>query len=355
MMRSFIGLVLAAAAVIAVCGTRFNQRDLLIGRWTGPVWDAYEYTAFVEYLRGEASPGQLTAPFVYRPLVPWLAAQLPAEPLTAINLINVTAIWGSAIILYRMQRVCGAGTRWSAAGCAMFIFSFPTFYYGSIGLVDPVLVLCIALATYSLVRDKWPWFHVAFVVGLLTKESAVILLPVALSYLILQRRMPWRRVAIAAIWLACVFLAVTLLTRLLYPADSPAYVWSPAWTRIVSNITRLKTWASFMLSLGLPGLLGVYAASHWKQAWFQERRQHFGPLLVGMAMSFALFAYAMVSAYADGRFIWLSYPFAIPLATSALSLRHQNQRKDITTEDTEKQGETVIRCRGDKASVASAA
>ena len=326
-LQALLGLVCAAVAVSVACAPRFNQQDLLVGRWTGPVWDAFEYTALVEYLRGEGAAERLTAPFVYRPLVPWLASVLPAEPLTAMNLVNVAAIYLAVIVLFRLQRCCGASPGWSAAGCLLFTFSFPMFYYGTIGLVDPVLVCCVSMAAYSLARERLLWFYLAFIAGLLAKESAVILLPVAVSYLALNPRGTARQVIAHAAALLGIFLILSFLTRVLYPADSPAYVWEPAWNRIAMNATRLKTWASLLLSLGIPGALGLYAATQWKQGWFQCRRAQFIPYVIGIGMSLLLFAYAFVSAYADGRFVWLSHPFALPLATSALSAKTARWRR----------------------------
>ena len=37
-------------------------------------------------------------------------------------------------------------------------------------------------------------------------------------------------------------------------------------------------------------------------------------LALGMAGALAVFAYALLAAHADGRHLWLGYPFMVPLA-----------------------------------------
>jgi hypothetical protein len=108
-----------------------------------------------------------------------------------------------------------------------------------------------------------------------------------------------------------------LFARQLCPT-SGSHVWEVSMQSLQSNLSRPRAFLAIALSFGLPGLLAVWLTVARKQVLWR-RAAVTVPLLAGLATSLALTAYAVLSAYADGRFIWTSYPFTIPLGMVLLS------------------------------------
>ena len=133
------------AVLIAVAALRFDQRDVgVISELTGTgvngnLGDAAAYIQYVEALRGDVE-SLPSAPFRYRPLTPLLAAPLPLGAMTAINVVNVIALAFAALGIWLTLHRLGCSDRHSSLGAGLFIVSFPTFYYGTIGYVDPLAI-----------------------------------------------------------------------------------------------------------------------------------------------------------------------------------------------------------------------
>jgi hypothetical protein len=109
----------------------------------------------------------------------------------------------------------------------------------------------------------------------------------------------------------CACYAAPLLLARQWSPPSPAPPWQPSLATLQANLARPRSWQSFLLTLGLPGALGI-AGLFTRRAWAT-----LAPLAVGLLGALALFAAALLVAYADGRFIWTAYPFAIPIAIRA--------------------------------------
>lgn len=307
--------VLICLAVTAL--PRFNRQDIaflktsFVGRGADgsvSLGDAPEYCNMVHFFRGELRRQALTTPFAYRPAVPFLASLLPVkDPMTALNIINLASLALAVFLLHGIMRACGYGF-WSAiVGDLVFAVSFPVFYYGTIGLVDPMLITVLAGSLYGLYRQRWGFVCGCVLVGALVKETTVIMLPVAFMYLVVTRPSKgWLKLSIMTI----AYLVPTILVRTVLD-DLPSYGWHPSPAYLQQNL-RLRALAAMGLSFGLPGL-GL-------MLWLAGRRFRGGamspvvwaPMIMGVVCGIGLTVFAFVAAYADGRFLWLSSVFAMP-------------------------------------------
>ena len=253
------------------------------------------------------------APFRYRPLTPVLAAPLPFDAMTAINLVNVAALAAAAMGMWWILAALGATERARTLGCLLFIVSFPTFYYGAIGYVDPLAIAFVMFGTGAVLTDRRWLLLTLLPFAALARESTVIIIPVAIAWM-LARSVP--RPAVVAwslVWLA-VFGATVAAVRLGLQADG-TNVWTPSVDLAIQNLSRPRTWLSAALTLGLPAL--VLVVKH--RSVRQLPRELQVVLGVGMLLSVAVFAYAIMAAYADGRFLWPIYVFTVPAAVLVLS------------------------------------
>jgi hypothetical protein len=113
--------VLMLASLVVVAAPRFSQHDWgPIGkptgasdRLTGSGSDASRHITYVHYLRRDAPFTDLRAPFVYRPLVPLLAAVLPCDAMTALSVVALLALGATLFLLYRL--LIGIGFLWQYA------------------------------------------------------------------------------------------------------------------------------------------------------------------------------------------------------------------------------------------------
>jgi hypothetical protein len=323
-----LGLLLV---LLLVTAPRFDQRDVgplasLTGtEQGGNLGDAEHYVRYVEVLRGDVDELP-PAPFRYRPLAPLLAAPIPLGALSALDLVNVVALAAATFGLWQILRLLGLSERRSNAGCLLFIVSFPTFYYGAIGYVDPVAVAITMFGVWAILADRRVLVAIAVVIGALTRESTVILPVLGVIWLARagqgSRRMVW-----PLVWIGT-FAATVIALRLgLY--DSGTNVWRPSVQTALDNLSRPRMWVSAALTLGVPAVLILLRIPELRRL----DRDHLAFFGSGVALCLGVFAYAVVGAYADGRFLWPIYVFTVPLAMllAADGSASEGRESDIST------------------------
>lgn len=325
--RTRWGWVWVALALLLVCIPRFNRHDWgWLGQLTGkgaPLGggqgDADHYIVYVSYFRGQADYEELNVPFAYRPLVPWVSALLPFDAMTSINLVNLAALFAGAMFLQRLAALLGFTAREALLGSFMFVVSFPVFYYGTIGLVDPVLIFFLTLGLYFLFKRRWAWLLLVLGMSCLVKEMMVMLVPVVIARLATGRE-PWK---LKAALLVVASLLPLVVIRLVVKDLTGANYLKISIKSFLSNL-RLRALASVLLTFGLPGALSVIFFLRRPMLASLNRAASLSLLITlggGILLSVALSVYSMFSAHTDGRFMWASYPFSILLALLALRPR----------------------------------
>lgn len=314
--RAFILLVVSLVIVIS---PRFDRLDRfgLDAYSTGgkPAAvvkaDAQHYENHVLYFRGQATFEDLRKPWAYRPISPLVASFLPFDALTSINVLNLLVLFVGLLCLLKLFGILGFSAATSTIGGLFYTCSFPVFYYGAIGYIDPVLVGMMSVSTYLIFAGKDKFFFVSFLVGALIKETYIVILPVWCVYQLLLTEHSLFRTGVLSLILLVGFVAIVAAVRVFTPVGAD-YFWFPNSELINFNFFRLRSWGSFVLTFGVAGVLAVY---YLTQSFSRLRDQPYSlVLLMGFLGNFAVFCYSMLSAYADGRYFWTAYPFMIPLA-----------------------------------------
>ena len=304
----------ALLALVLVTAVRFNRVAT-----DGSFSDSIQYRLFIEYFRGTATAAELAPPYSFRPLLPFAASLLPMEALTALNVLNVLALAVSVLVLFSLLGRMAVPPMRALGAVAVSVVSFPVFYYGAVGIVDPALIALLTGGVWLLHARRFLGLALLIFVGTFVKESIVILIPPAVVLLYFAEPRRGRAVLTAAALVGAYFLGSTL-TRVLSPSDA-TFFWTSSWETFLSNVSRPRFWAATALSFGIPGLLAL-SPSRARAAWTGEDRPFALTMVVGVLMAGGVFAYSIVSAYPDGRFSWLAYPFLIPyIAPSARALR----------------------------------
>ena len=302
-----VTLILIFLLVISI---RFNRNIFLIDRG---LYDAAYYISNVEYFRSDRISAELAAPFNERLLVCFAAAGLPFDPMTSINLVNVLFLLAAVYFLYKTMLIFEISDDLLWSGLYIFVFSFPTFYYATIGYVDSGVLLMIFFGNYGIWKNN-PWiFLIAVVLGTLAKEGIIIIVPVAVAYGYSSRKLRWYLFGIAGLLL---YLLIWGAVKHYMPkthGNTPVLYWMPNNWRIIANLSRFSFYFSSLFSYGIPGILLVYLFIKNKSEVLKDMRTDL-PLLAGFAGGFGLWIYGIFSAYADGRFFWISACFPILLS-----------------------------------------
>lgn len=315
--------LLLVLSLLLVVTPRFNRMESgLLGKITSKgdvssekIGDAKYYITYVEWFRGEGVT-DLIAPWSCRLMSPAIASLLPFDPMTSLNVVNIVALLVALMFLYLILGRMKFGYWWRIIGCFLFVFSFPVFYYGTIGYVDPVVICFLMIGTYFVLAERWVYLFVTIILGTLAKEAIVVLIPFIVMYLMVKRFERGKQVRLIVAY--CLAFAVTyLLIKVLNPGVDD-YTRLPNMENTMLNLTRPRAYQGFVLSFGIPGFLSLFALRHVRKDSPPGTIALLGPFVAGLITAFLLYVYSFISAYADGRIIWTAYPFTVPLAIFVL-------------------------------------
>lgn len=285
-------------------------------------FDVYEYHAYVEHFRGEFDRDPIYGPWRWRLVPSWLASwtpiENPADAYAAVSMVFL-ALGGAALVGASARQ--GFGPRRQLATGALYAVSFPLLWYGTSGYVDGSLVASLCIGLYLIQSRRWAWFLLWLPVGLLVKETFLIIVPVAATYLWVRakERRDWLPLTLAALGLV----AVTFL-GIRFALTTPRTLdWMPRWARFSWNLSRPEAIGSFVLTCGVAVPLALWRGWTLVTARATDegrddlaRNLH---LVVGLVMGLAVAFHGFITAYADGRHAWTTYPFATILAVQAAS------------------------------------
>lgn len=317
--NKLLSLIIVLLLLAAVLYPRFNMQDIAIIRpFTGVeagkmTPDQKNYYNFTEYFKGEKELQSVWPPFSYRPMMPFLASLLPFDSLLSMSIVNVIAnlltLWLIFLILKRLN----FNYSLRISGMLLYVLSFPLLYYGSSGFLEPTSNLFIYLIVYLTVSDKKALLPPVFLLAALTKEVTIIALPFVFVYFLTANIKEKKQLknAMYILFLSLVlFVAASVFVRT-YFSTGNQYLWTPSFQTAIDNLSRAKTYLSFDLGLGLPGILAVwYSLKKDKTTEFKKLL----PWYTGMSFAFLLSAFSVIAAYSDGRFIWTGYPFMIVIS-----------------------------------------
>lgn len=320
--------LVGALAIVLVAAPRFARHESGVPS-TGPtfvsaegdghlqlVTDHVEYFRLIEHFAG-TGPAPDTAPFTGRLVAPWLAAQLPFDAPVALAVVDLLLLGVGLASMLLLLRSWGISRPVLALATAAYALSFPVLWYGAANWVDPAAVGLIGLCILAAYR-RW-WLGVlALLPAVLTKESALVcvVFGVALELTRPGRTSRGVRLARAGAWLVAAAVSWWLLAAL--TLDSPVVFapWVPGNLEVLRQVVAANMRSAASLSLVLLSALlplGILVA-----LWRTRRRRPLPrhvvvPLLAGAVAALALSALALVGALWDGRLIWATYPFLLPL------------------------------------------
>ncbi len=305
---------------------RFNQHDWAVSAITGTdginLGDAEHYIEVAGFFAGEPRDSlTLVAPFSDRPLAPAIASVLPGGHMTGLNIVNALAVLAACFATFFTSLRLGLGRRYSLVATTLLGVSFPVFYYGTIGYVDPVVLAALAVGLLATVHERWWLVLVIVIFGVLTKESAGVAGMVAAVYLVTSRptivrgrTYVWVLGMIAAIGIAYI------MSRNLVPGDGSGS-WDPTIQKLKNNLGRPRSTIAVVLTFGLPTLI-VVAAGAKANLKSTFPTPVLAALISGVVLAIAQLIVASATAFLDGRLVWGAQPYLVILAAAVVKSRY---------------------------------
>ena len=303
---------------MAVTSVRFNRNTAIINR---PLNDARYFVAYVEYFRGE-KPSYIIRPASnWRMLVPYVASVLPLKPLTAINITNQILLLLSMVLLYYSMLHVGISKGYVWLGLLLFTFSFPAFYYTAIGYVDAGVMFFVSAGIYTTLKKWWWLLLMTFAAGFLAKESIVVLIPFAAIYAWMQGYK--KHAMLFTLLLTWLYVTESYLVRhyaYITPGEKNNLFWVINADNIRLNLHRINSLLAPLLTLGIVGLIYLFNI----KSSLKINKPLAWASLAMLACCMAMYAFAFITTFADGRPFWLAYYTMIIVGMYAMHHQTKN-------------------------------
>ncbi|MCX7879563.1 MAG: hypothetical protein N2517_02775 [Ignavibacteria bacterium] len=310
-----INFVWISLLVAIVTFPRFNRQDLFIEQYTsGEIGgDQVHYYKLVEVFKEKKSLDQVKPPYNSRILPSLLASFLPFSPGISLNLINLLCLLVGFCFSYKTLIDLNLVNFNPILISAVHIVSFPVFYYGTIGFIDSILIAFYMVGIYFLINKKISSLAILIFFGVFVKETIFILVIVSVLYLFISEKSYKKILFIIASYL----IGFVLLKIILFYNTKSSYLWLPSLEVLYQNIFRIRTYLTFLLS-SIPIFILLFIAKKFIAQLKTSKLSNLDTndkaiifsMTAGIIISYSIFIYSLFSAYTDGRFIWLSYPFS---------------------------------------------
>ncbi len=125
-------------------------------------------------------------PFVYRILAPWFAGIIPINLELSFYFINMFALLGMALLMYKFLVEFNLQQRTAFALTACFVFNryfFQFFAWDYFQIVDTLSMIIIIYSFFLIKHKDWRTLSLVLIAGVLIKETVLIMIPTALAYL----------------------------------------------------------------------------------------------------------------------------------------------------------------------------
>jgi hypothetical protein len=151
-------------------------------------------------------------PYSFRVLTPLLAGSIAGDLLTGFTIVTVAGLWGAAVVLYLLLRALELGRWVSLAGVGLFLGSGATTRALTTPLyVDALTYLAEVAAFFFLLLRREVLFAVTLAVGVLNRETMLLLLPLYLFQLRSEGRLHRANLPRAALVVGLPFIALGLV------------------------------------------------------------------------------------------------------------------------------------------------
>ncbi len=313
--------ILLSLVVVLMSVVRWNRQDLVIRQFVGAddknlgeklgydvemSLDSYNYVQYVNYYNGKDVEREVTKPYSFRFLVPFIASLLPFDSFTSLNIICLSTEILGLIFLMKVLALLGFTPKTIFITSFLYAFSFPVFYYGVVGLLDAPAIFLIILGIYLTIRKQLIPLIITMIIAAMANEKTILLLPFFFFFNI--KEIGFKRSFINSTIIFIAFVTTSLIVRANTINADSSFIWELSSTALIDNLTRIRTYISLALTGGIPLL--IFALSY---KYIDFKQSHKFALGMGAIFVMLMIIYSLTAAYTDGRFAWYLYPFLLPL------------------------------------------
>ncbi len=311
--------IISFILLLVVVLPRFNGNQIIVKQVS---YDAKYFESYVHYFRGEPLTQPLRPASNWRMLTPFIASLLPFSPATSINLLNLLFLIATLFVFYKTLAHIYIPESKIWQSLWLFILSFPTFYYSCISYVDPGVIFFISLGIYAILKENILLFYVSVLLGLLVKETIVLLFPFSLTYYWVNHQ---KKIVLYHMFAFILIVFEYILIRKLAPISDGVTAdvfWKASFSSVQTNLYRIHTSLSFILSFGLVGFLFVKSLL---QHSIKEIKNNslFLASIAGILGAIGLYLISYFTTIADGRIIWQSYFFMLLIFNQKKVMRYK--------------------------------
>ncbi len=202
----------------------------------------------------QAAPGfaDVPQPFLFRPLAPYLAGLLPAPDPAAFYLLSAGALIVLVVLLYDLMQRQGRPPEvaaFTAVLLALNPYAFGFFAFNFFQLADVLAMLSILVAFHALGERRWWLLALTLSLGVLAREPAVLVAPVA--FVLLWERGTLRSeglaLALAVLPGLLLFVGLRLIAE---PTGGPSLV--QTFINASGKAARPETWYRLLVNAWAP-------------------------------------------------------------------------------------------------------
>jgi hypothetical protein len=282
--------------------------------------DVPDSVAYMQMTDGHhGGPGSDMAPFTARWLVPAVAGLLPIDAGIALQLVNIVVLIAGMACLVVLISGWVRHSATLVVAVVLFSVTVPVLLDAGAVMVDAAAVGLVSIGIWAAYRLPLWAALAALAVGVMAKETALILVAFGVTLELVQGSGTSRRLGRAAAW--CVTGgAAYLIARHVGASGRLVFVpWLPHDLHnlgmvLRENFGRGQAWIFTGLTLAVPIVSIVIATLGARRHWFHIAPARLVPLAVGVGFAVLLSLWAAVAAYWEPRAAWLALPFGVPVA-----------------------------------------
>ncbi len=178
-----------------------------VGQMPDTVANTTQADAYWYQRTAEAAPGldpEHRQPFAYRLLGPYLVGILPIPELQGFRIVSIACAFALVFLYYYFLRDVGLSIFSSLLTVILLLFNryvFGQTLWTFTHVNDFLMMIILVMMLLAIRKDRWLAFGVTLVLGAMTREPTMLMIPVAFFYLWEKRKLSseWRTVLFACI------------------------------------------------------------------------------------------------------------------------------------------------------------
>lgn len=292
---------------------RFNQNNFSIvkklvgnnGHLGEYSIDTQNYINIIKYMRGDDSQllnKQINQPYTYRVLPLYISSLFPFDSFTSLNFLCLLSLLVALFFQYKILAINRINNNIKILASFFFTISFPVFYFGTSGFVDPFLIMLLYICLYFILTNHNSKFLIFLFLASLSKETSILLI----LFFFLHNQKNSKTILNTSIAIL-LYIVGTYIARNVI--DLPKeFIWEFDLENLIFNLTRPRAYFSYIIAYSyfLPFIYLAYKDIKDKQNQ---------SLFYTIVLANCVYIFAFFSAYPDSRLIWTAYPFTIILVS----------------------------------------